>query len=104
MFRTDVVDTDDPDFQATGLRAYGVLERVVRELLAAEQLDVPVDDAVWLCWSAMQGLVVLEPKISILNELKSGSPLSTSELVARFTRLILDGMRGAGRRTGAAAP
>ena len=98
MFRTDVVDTDDADFQATGLRAYAVVERVVRELLEAEQLDVPLDDATWLCWSAMQGLVVLEPKISVINELRSGSPISTAELVARFTRLIVNGMRGAGRQ------
>jgi len=97
MFRTDIVDTDDADFQATGLRAYNVVERVVRELLEAEQLDVPLDDATWLCWSAMQGLVVLEPKISVINQLKSGSPISTAELVARFTRLIVNGMRGAGR-------
>ena len=43
----------------------------------------------------MQGLVVLEPKISVINELKSGQPISTAELVARFTRLIVDGVRGA---------
>ena len=96
MFRTDVVDTDNPELQATGLRAYGVVERAVADLLEAEQLDVPLDDATWLCWSAMQGLVVLEPKINIINDLKSGHPISTAELVARFTRLIVDGMRGPG--------
>jgi AcrR family transcriptional regulator len=98
MFRTDIVDTEDAGFQATGLSAYAVVERVVRELLEAEQLDVPLDDATWLCWSAMQGLVVLEPKISLINELQSGSPISTAELVARFTRLIVNGMRGTGKQ------
>lgn len=97
MFRTDIVDTDDPRLQAAGLEAYGVVEGVVADLIAAEQLDVDVDDTTWLCWSAMQGLVVLEPKISVINELKSGAPIATAELVARFTRLIVDGVRGAGR-------
>jgi AcrR family transcriptional regulator len=97
MFRTDIVNTDDPELQAMGLQAYAVVERVVADLLEAESLDVDVDDATWLCWSAMQGLVVLEPKITVINELKSGSPISTAQLVARFTRLIVDGMRGAGR-------
>jgi AcrR family transcriptional regulator len=96
MFRTDVVHTDDPELQATGLRAYGVVEQVVADLLEAEHLDVPLDDATWLCWSAMQGLVVLEPKINVINELKAGAPISTAQLVARFTRLIVDGVRGAG--------
>jgi len=40
--------------------------------------------------------VVLEPKINVINELKAGTPISTAQLVARFTRLIVDGMRGAG--------
>jgi len=98
MFRTDIVNTDDPQLQSTGLEAYGVVEGVVADLLAAEQLAVDVDDATWLCWSAMQGLVVLEPKITVINGLKSGNPISTAELVARFTRLIVDGMRGSGAR------
>ena len=34
----------------------------------------------------------------VINELQSGSPISTAELVARFTRLIVNGMRGAGRQ------
>jgi AcrR family transcriptional regulator len=94
MFRTDLVDTDDAALQATGLRAYGVLEQVVGDLIASEHLDVPANDATWLCWSAMQGLVVIEPKISLINTLKAGPPISTAELVARFTRVIVNGMRG----------
>jgi AcrR family transcriptional regulator len=94
MFRTDIVDTDNPDLQSTGLEAYAVVEGAVADLIDAEQLDVDVDDATWLCWSAMQGLVVLEPKISVINELKAGPPIATAELVARFTGLIINGMRG----------
>ena len=42
----------------------------------------------------MQGLVVLEPKISSLNALKVGRPVSTADLVRRYTQLMLDGLRG----------
>ena len=98
MFRTDVVDQNDPELQAAGLRAYGVLEQTVRALLESERLDVAPDDATWLCWSAVQGLVVLESKISLINTIRNGSPISTSELVERFTQLMVDGIRGTGPR------
>jgi hypothetical protein len=77
------------------MRAYGVLEETVRGLVEAEGLDVDLDDAVWLCWSAMQGLVVLEPKIVVINASKGGSDdLATADIVRRFTALIVDGLRG----------
>jgi AcrR family transcriptional regulator len=94
MFRTDLVDPDDDGLQTCGLRAYAVLEDAVSALKTAEQLDVGVDDAAWLCWSAMQGLVVLEPKISMINTIRNGSPIATNQLVQRYVHLIVDGMRG----------
>ncbi len=63
MFRTDVVDTDDQRLMDAGMRAYGVLHGAVGELIDAEGLDADVDAAVELCWAAMQGLVVIEPKL-----------------------------------------
>lgn len=95
MFRPDLVDQDDPALQAAGLRAYGLLEDTVRDLIRGEDLDVDLDDAVWLCWSAMQGLVVLEPKIARLSALHGGPAVATRELVRRFTSLIVAGMRSA---------
>ena len=93
MFRTDIVDQDDVGVQQCGLAAYAVLENTLRDLLAAEQLPVNVDDATWLCWSAMQGLVVLEPKIAVINHLRGGKPITTDELVRRYTHLMLNGLR-----------
>jgi AcrR family transcriptional regulator len=94
MFRLDLVDPEALELKVAGMRAYGVLEDNVRTLIEAEGLDVDLDDASWLCWSAMQGLVVLEPKIGLINAAKGGpQPLSTAELVRRFTALILGGMR-----------
>ena len=93
MFRTDIVDQDDPDVQQCGLAAYAVLENTMRDLVTAERLPVNVDDATWLCWSAMQGLVVLEPKIAVINQLRGGAPITTDELVRRYTHLMLNGLR-----------
>jgi AcrR family transcriptional regulator len=95
MFRTDVVDPDDPDLQAAGERAYRVLEDTVREVIDTEGLEVDLDDAVWLCWSAMQGLVVLGPKLERIAELRGRPAVPTGELVRRFTDLMVNGLRGA---------
>lgn len=94
MFRTDIVDAADDELQAAGMRAYGVLERTVQDLIDAEQLDVPIDDATWLCWSTMQGLVQLGPKLERISEIKGGGAVSTGDLVRRFTDLIVNGLRG----------
>jgi AcrR family transcriptional regulator len=93
MFRVDLIDSDDPALYTAGMRAYGELEDAVRALIDAEGLDVEVDDAAWLCWSAMQGLLVIEPKISIINARRGGDSVATADLVRRFTALIVAGMR-----------
>jgi AcrR family transcriptional regulator len=93
MFRTDVVDPADPELQRAGLQAYGVLEATVRTLIESDHLDVELDHAVWLCWSAMQGLVVLGPKLAMLNEIQGGADENTRDLVRRFTQIIVNGLR-----------
>ena len=93
MFREDLVDADQPDLQLCGLHAYGVLEDTVRTLIETEQLGVDLDVATWLCWSSMQGLVALEPKLTALNERLRGTDFSTPDLVRQFTALLVAGMR-----------
>lgn len=93
MFRTDVIDPDDPALVMAGLRAHGVLEQAVRDVVAAEGLLVDVDVAVELCWATMQGLVVLQPKLELLDARAGRPPVSTEERIARLTALMLDGIR-----------
>lgn len=95
MFRTDVVDPDDVDLQTAGMTAYAVLEDTVRRLLETEQLSADLDHATWLCWSAMQGLVTLAPKLEIVAAGKGLPEPSTDDLVRRFTELIVAGLRNA---------
>ncbi len=93
MFRTDVVDPDDPGLRAAGLGAYGVLRDTVSGLVVAEGLVVDVDVASELCWATMQGLVVLQPKLALLDTLGGIEPVPVSERVRRLTALMLDGIR-----------
>ncbi len=93
MFRTDVVDPDDVDLQTAGMLAYSVLEETVRSLIEHEHLDVDLDEATWLCWSAMQGLVALEPKLAIIARNRGQAAPSSRDLVSGFTSLIVAGLR-----------
>lgn len=93
MFRTDVVDPDDAALQTAGMLAYSVLEDTVREILEQDGLHVELDEATWLCWSTMQGLVALEPKLELISERHGSGPASSRDLVRRFTELIVAGLR-----------
>ncbi len=97
MFRTDVVDTDDDRLREAGMSAHAVLRDTVAELVDAEGLDVDVDLASELCWAAMQGLVVLGPKLDLIDAIQEREPLPTHARVRRLTSLMLDGIRHAAR-------
>lgn len=93
MFRPDVIDIDDECLGEAGMRAYGVLHDVVRELVEAEGLGADVDAAAELCWATMQGLVVLEPKLVLIDAREGRAVLTTRDRVRRLTALMLDGIR-----------
>ena len=95
MFRTDIIDDDDADLAQCGLEAYADLERSVQALIDAEGLTVGVDEASWLCWSAMQGLVELSPKLDRMSLLRDTPSPSVDDLIVRFTHLMVDGLRHA---------
>ena len=93
MFRMDVVDPDDDRLRVAGMTAYSVLEDTIQAIIDAEDLTVDLDEATWFCWSTMQGLVTLGPKISLISETKAGAPTSVGHLVSRFTIMIVAGLR-----------
>lgn len=93
MFRGDLIDDDDAGLLECGEHAYGVLERTVQRMIEHEGLAIPLDDATWMCWSTMQGLVQLEDQFNAMHAARGGAPVSTSDLVRRFTTIIVNGMR-----------
>jgi len=95
MFRTDVVNVDDPELQNAGRRAYSVLEDAVQAVANTYNPGVDVIDAANLCWSTSQGLLELYPKIEFIGT-QRGHPTPTIEdLIDRFTTILVDGIRNA---------
>lgn len=93
MFRADVVDADDARLRVVGVTAYSVLEDTIQAIIDDESLAVDLDEATWFCWSTMQGLVTLRPKISRISGTKSGTSVPVDRLVDRFTTMIVAGLR-----------
>jgi len=93
MFRADVVDCEDPAYQAAGERAYAVLTDAIRAVAAAENPDLDIDDAAELCWSTMQGLLVLHPNMVRRRETFGLPVLDLENRVTTFTRLLIEGLR-----------
>jgi len=92
VFRTDLVDCDDPRYQHAGLVAYGHLESVLGRLRDAANPRLDVANATRLAWSAMQGLLTLYPNMQRMSE-ATGEPLaSPDELAEQFARLLLAGL------------
>lgn len=93
MFRHDLIDDEDEVLHLAGTRAHGVLVKTVDALCDAEGLSVDRDDAVKLCWASMQGLLVLYPSMSHLDEAAGVDEVSRDVLVTRFTHLMIEAFR-----------
>ena len=92
-FRTDVLDNDNIDLQEAGLAAYAVLEGAVRAIADTYNPALDVSSAANLAWSAMQGLLVLHPKMTLIAQ-TNGDPQEDIEVTAaKFGRLLADGFR-----------
>ena len=61
---------------------------------AAYGLATSVTDAAQLCWSAMQGLVALQPKFAHLDALRGGTgiDIDIEERASRFNVMLVKGM------------
>ncbi len=93
VFRTDLVDTENPDLVAAGLATFEVVRGVVADLAAQMNPDLDVDTATRLCWSTMQGVVEIEEKMK-LHAHHSGTGLSgTDDTIDAFTQMMVEGLR-----------
>lgn len=92
IFRNDLIEADDERVQRAGLEAYGVLESTIAAIDAQYGLSVPVADAAQLCWSAMQGLVELQPKFAHFDLLRGQRAVSIEERANRFSAMLVGGL------------
>ena len=94
MFRDDLVHADDPALSAAGQRAFAVLEDAVCAIGVAHNPELNALDASKLCWAAMQGLVQLLPKLTLIDVSHGRSPGGADDTVASFTALLVCGLVG----------
>jgi AcrR family transcriptional regulator len=93
MFRPDVTDEADEQLAGAGMCAYGLLDDTVRGLIESERLDIDPDVVTAMCWSSVQGLVVLGPKLTKACEARNQPQFVGSELVRQFTLISVNGLR-----------
>lgn len=91
LFRADVIDANNVECETAGLRAFGVLEQTVTQFAEAHNPDLDIESASRLCWSAMQGLVQLGPKIARMDLFTRDEPIPLESTVERFTDLMVSG-------------
>jgi len=92
-FRTDLVDNDNVELQAAGLAAYAVLENAIRAIAETYNPALDITSAANLAWSAMQGLLVLFPKMALVSQLQGQRHEDIEGTAAKFGRLLADGYR-----------
>lgn len=92
VFRSDVVDTDDPAYEAWGARAYGVLHGAVQRLADQRHPDLDVTLAASTCWAAMQGIVALHEPLSKMAVLHGSVALPIGALAERITEQLVAGL------------
>lgn len=92
VFRPDLVDTQDPEYERWGLRTYGFLEGAVRAVAERHNPALDVDDASRLCWAAMQGLLELHAPMTEIARKRGHAPLDLVRQAETSTRLMLAGL------------
>jgi AcrR family transcriptional regulator len=93
MFRPDVTDDTDEQLAGAGMHAYALLDDTVRGLIESEQLDVDPDVVTAMCWSSVQGLVVLSPKLTKACDARNRPQFVRPELLRQFTLITVNGLR-----------
>lgn len=92
VFRRDLIDTDDPAYADSGLRTYGLLHDTVRAVAEQHNPHLDVDAASRLCWSSMQGLLVLHEQMTEIDRKTGACSVDVVEQSRAFTRLMLRGL------------
>lgn len=95
VFRPDLVDTSDPDYGLWGDRAYSHLERALTAVRDAHNPDLDINTAARLCWSMVQGLVVLYDGMTARGLDDAGDDCTIGDLAESFCGLVMDGLRSA---------
>lgn len=92
VFRSDLVDTHDPEYERWGLRTYEFLEDTVRAVAERHHPELDIGDASRTCWAAMQGLLELIGPMGEIARKRGEAPVDLIEQAEATTRLMLTGL------------
>jgi AcrR family transcriptional regulator len=93
IWRDDLINTDDAAYSTAGREAFSVLVQAIENIAAKHNPDLDVIDAALLCWSSVQGQVVLHSKLARFAVLHQPNPDDAAgELAERLTRLMASGL------------
>lgn len=99
VFRPDLVDTSHPEYGEWGEKAYGHLQGALDAVRDAHNPDLDTDTAARLCWSMVQGVLVLYDGMSARDEDHGIDVRPAVELVEGFCGILVDGLRRSGAPT-----
>lgn len=91
MLQQDIVNGDDPELSAQGVRTYQVLADCVEKVREQFNPDLDVDKAATFCWSSVQGLVMLSDKLSVVANDTETVFTEATDLVRPFVDFMIDG-------------
>jgi AcrR family transcriptional regulator len=92
VFRSDIVDDDNPHYSAAGFDAYAELVWTIEAIRDEYNPVLNVELAARLAWSAMQGLLVLYPNMANMAR-DVGTPIdSLPEIANQFSALLVRGL------------
>jgi len=93
IFQEDMVDPTNQEWLEAGLSAYMVLYETISVVRDQLNPSLDVDTAATLSWAAMQGLVVLASKLTVVAKSTGAEVVPLDDLIERFTRITIEGMR-----------
>ena len=96
-FRHDLVNADDPDYEAASDAAHGEFFAAVAAVAAAGDADFDLGTATSLGWAMLQGLVQLYPNMEVIGARHGMAPMPPiGEVAEEFSEMLIAGMLASG--------
>lgn len=91
LMQNDLVCATNPELLEQSVRAYEALQRVIVMIRDQRNPDLDVDAASTFCWSAIQGLVALSPKLEQVAADTGTTLASLDTLIEQFAHFMVNG-------------
>ncbi len=92
MLQQDIVNRNDAELSAQGVRAYQILADCVETVRQQLNPELDVDKAATFCWATVQGLVTLADKLQTVADDTETTYTEATELVAPIVNFMFEGL------------